>query len=62
MRQQRADPAEVPSYVAVAVKLGVRLSGEGAGEKDSEEKKDDSPNLARERGLGIIVPVPARAS
>jgi hypothetical protein len=38
VRQQGADPAEVASYVAVAVELGVALCGEGAGEKDSEEE------------------------
>ena len=63
MREQRTDPAEVASYVAVAVELGVAFGGEGAGEKDSEEKKDDPANLARERGRRrLIVPVPARAS
>jgi len=61
-RQQRADPAEIPLYVAVAVELSVALGGERAGEEDSEEKEDDPANLARERGLGRpIVPVPARA-
>ena len=63
MREQRADPAEVASYVAVAVQLGVGLGGERTGEEDSEEKKDDPANLAGERGArGLIVPVPARAS
>jgi hypothetical protein len=61
--EQSSGPAEVPSYVTVAVKLGIRLGGECAGEKDSEEKKDDPANLAGERGRrGLIVPVRARAS
>ena len=63
MREQRADPAEVSSYVAVEVELGVSLGGEGAGKENSEEKEHDPANLARERGArGLIVPVPARAS
>ena len=63
MRQERSDPAEVPSYVAVEVELGVALGGEGAGKKDREEKEDDPANLAGESGAGgLIVPVPARAS
>jgi hypothetical protein len=37
-RQQRADPAEIPLYVAVAEELSVTLGGERAGEEDSEEK------------------------
>ena len=62
-REQRADPAEVSLYVAVAEELGVALSSECAGEEESEEKEDDPTDLARERGLGrLIVPVPARAS
>jgi hypothetical protein len=61
-RQQRADPAEIPLYVAVAVEPGVALGGERAGEENSEEKEDYSADLASERGLGRpIVPVPARA-
>jgi len=61
--EQRSDPAEVSSYVAVAVELGVALGGECAGEEDSEEKKYDPANLAGKRRLrGPIVPVPARAS
>ena len=61
-REQRADPAEVALYVAVAVELSVTLGGERTGEKDSEEKEDYPANLASERGLGRpIVPVPARA-
>lgn len=61
-RQQRADPAEIPLYVAVAVELGVTLGGECPCEEDSKEKENDPANLAGERGLrGPIVPVPARA-
>ncbi len=63
MREQRADPAKIASYVPVAVELGVALGGEGAGEKNSEEKKDDPADLARERRRRrLIWPVPARAS
>ena len=63
VREQRTDPAEVASYVAVAVELRVTLGGEGAGEKNSEEKKDDPADLARERGRRrLIGRVPARAS
>jgi hypothetical protein len=63
MREQCSGPAEIASYVAVAVELGVCLGGECAGEKDSEEKEDDSANLAGERGRRrLIVPVPVRAS
>ena len=63
MREQRADPAEVSSYVAVEVELGVSLGGESAREKDSEEKENDPADLAGEcRARGLIVPVPARAS
>jgi hypothetical protein len=63
MREESAGPAEVASYVAVATELGVGLGGECAGEKDSEEEKDDTAYLARERGRrGLIVPVPVRAS
>ena len=62
MREQRSDPAEISSYVAVEVELGVTLGGERAGEEDSEKKKNDSADLARERGLRrFIVRVPARA-
>ena len=62
-REQRADPAEVSLYVAVAEELSVALSSECAGEEESEEKEDDPADLARERGLGRpIVRVPARAS
>jgi hypothetical protein len=61
--EQRSGPAEIASYVAVAVELGVSLGGECAGEKDSEQEEDDAADLARERGLRRpIVPVPARAS
>jgi hypothetical protein len=61
-REQGSDPAEVALYVAVAVELGVALSGERPGEENPEKKEDDPANLARERGLGRpIVPVPARA-
>jgi hypothetical protein len=60
--QQRADPAEIPLYVAVAVELGVALGGERAGDEDSEEKKNYPADLTSERGLrNPIVPVPARA-
>jgi len=65
MRQQRSDPAEIPSYVAPpgAVELGVGLSGERAGEEDSKKEEDDPANLAGERGRRRpIVPVLARAS
>ena len=63
MREQRSDPAEIPSYVAVEVELGVPLGGECAGEKDSEEEEDNPANLACKRGARrLIVPVPARAS
>ena len=48
-RQQRADPAEIPLYVAVAEELGVALGGQRAGEEDSEEKEDYPANLAGER-------------
>ena len=37
VREQRADPAEVASYVAVAVELGVTLGGESTGEEKPEE-------------------------
>ena len=52
MRQQRSDPAEIPSYVAPpgAVELGVGLSGERAGEEDSKKEEDDPANLAAECG------------
>jgi hypothetical protein len=60
--EERPDPSEVSSYVAVAVELCVALGGECAGEEDSEEKKNYSADLASERGLRRpIVPVPARA-
>jgi len=36
-RQQCADPAEIPLYVAVAMELSVALGGERAGEEDPEE-------------------------
>jgi hypothetical protein len=63
LRKQGSDPAEVSSYVAVAMKLSVALSGECAGEKDPEEEKNDPANLAGERRLRRpIVPVPARVS
>jgi hypothetical protein len=63
VREQRARPAEVAPYVAVAVELCISLGGESAGEKDSEQEKDDSANLAGERRLArLIVPVPVRAS
>ena len=62
MSEEGADPAEIAPYVAVAMKLGVPLGGERAGEEDSEKKKNDSADLARERGLRrFIVRVPARA-
>jgi hypothetical protein len=61
--EQRPRPAEVAPYVAVAVELCISLGGECAGEKDPEQEKYDSANLAGERRLGrLIVPVPARAS
>jgi hypothetical protein len=63
MREKRSDPAEVPLYVSVAVKLGVTLGEQCAGEEDPEEKEDDPANLAGERrARGLIGPVPARAS
>jgi hypothetical protein len=46
VREERPDPSEVSSYVAVAVELCVALGGECAGEKNSEEKKDDPADLA----------------
>ena len=62
MREQRSDPAEVSSDVAVAAELGVALGGEGAGEEEPEEKKDYPANLAGQRRAGgLIWPVPARA-
>ena len=62
-RQQRADPAEIPLYVAVAVELSVTLGGERAGKENSEEKEDYTADFASERGLRRpIVPVRARAS
>lgn len=62
MREQRADPAKIPSYVAIAVELGIRLGGECAGEKDSKQQEDNSANLAGKRRAGrLIVPVPVRA-
>lgn len=62
-REQRADPAEVSLYVAIAEELGVSLGGERTGEEKPEEEEDDPADLARERRLGrFIVPVPARAS
>lgn len=48
-RQQRADPAEVPLYVAVAVELSVALGGQGASEENPEEKEDNPADLAGER-------------
>ena len=60
-RQQRADPAEIPLYVAVAMELRVALGSERAGEEDSEEKENDPADFASERGLRPIWPVPARA-
>jgi hypothetical protein len=61
--EEGSDPAEVSLYVAVAMELGVALSGERAGEEDPEEKEDDPADLASERGLWrAIVPVLARAS
>ena len=63
MGEECSGPAEIASYVAVAVELGVCLGGECAGEKDSEEEEDDSANFAGERGRRrLIVPVPVRAS
>ena len=63
MREQRPDPAEVASYVTVAVELGVRLGSECAGEENSKEQEDNPPDLAGEyRRGGLIVPVPVRAS
>jgi hypothetical protein len=60
--EEGSDPAEVSLYVAVAVELGVALGGECAGKENPKEKEDDTPNLARERGIGRpIGPVPARA-
>jgi hypothetical protein len=62
MRENRADPAEVPPYVATPAELCVTLGRERAGEKNSEEKEDDPADLAGERGArGLIWPVPARA-
>jgi hypothetical protein len=62
MSEERSDPAEVSLYVAVAVELGVSLGEERTGEEDSEEKKDDSANLAGQRRAGgPIAPVRARA-
>jgi hypothetical protein len=62
-REERADPAEISLYVAVAEELSVTLGSECAGEEEPEKQEDDPPNLARERGLGrLIVRVPARAS
>jgi hypothetical protein len=63
VREQRPDPAEVASYVTVAVELGVALGGECAGEKNSKEQEDDPADLVGERGRRrLIVPVPVRAS
>ena len=62
MGEQRAGPAEIAPYVAIAVKLSVSLGRERAGEEDPEEEEDDPANLAGERGArGLIVPVPVRA-
>ena len=62
MGEQCSDPAEVALYVPVAVELGIALRDKRAGEKDSEEKKDDPANLAGQRRAGgLIGPVPARA-
>ena len=62
MREQGSDPTEVSFYVPGSVELSIPLCGQCAGEKDSEEKKDDPAYLARERRLRRpIVPVPARA-
>ena len=62
VREERAHPAEVSFYVAVAEETRVSLGAEGAGEEDREQQEDDSANLAGERRLrGSIVPVPARA-
>ena len=61
LREQGADPAEICSYVPVAVELGIPLGRECTGEENPEEKKDDAAYLAGERRLrGSIVPVPAR--
>ena len=63
MREERADPAKISFYIAVTEELGVAFGGERAGEEDSEKKKYDAADLARERGARrFIVPVPARAS
>lgn len=37
VREERARPAKVSSYVAVAAELGVRLGGQCAGEENSKE-------------------------
>ena len=60
--EERAGPAEIRFYIAVAEELTVGLGCERAGEEDSEEKKYDPANLAGESGLGrSSVPVRARA-
>jgi len=62
-REQRTDPAEVSSDAAVTLQLGDALRGQRTGEKNSEEKKYNPADLARERGRRRpIVPVRARAS
>ena len=61
--EQSSSPAEIASYVAIAVELGVALGGESAGEENPEKKKDDAANLTGERRLRwLIVLVRARAS
>jgi len=47
--EERAHPAEVSFYVAVAVEARIPLSSERAGEEDCKEKKYDPADLAGER-------------
>jgi hypothetical protein len=47
--EERAHPAKVSFYVAVAVEARIPLSSERAGEEDCKEKKYDPADLAGER-------------
>lgn len=63
MGEQRAGPAEVSPYVAVAVELSVCLGGECTGEEDPEQQQDDAADLPGECGARrLIVPGLVRAS
>lgn len=63
MGEQGAHPAEIALYAgATTDDGGVSLSRESAGEKDREQKQNNSADLAGKRRLGgATVPVPVRA-